>query len=545
MEEEFQPQDVECTGEREARPKRGASQVTDFKAYHRTGAPGTGKVAAAVLKIETPDKGKDITTSTKETHHGTPKYKRALSSDAPTTPTESNTPLSPQPEMSELDSLKEELKRQREANEKIKTELEEARLRNEIDREKMKQLEWQTAKQKLEEERASMAQAHEEAMKAINEAAPQPKDESSVEYLKQKLAELTGEKATKPREQDDSKQKQVADQLQELRKQQQQITQAAKEAAKDHEDNPQIQELLKKLEVKEDPKPAPQDDQARLMEHLLSTLQGKEVESQMTRQKEILRQFLVDSNKTSTTGGATTLKPELLKKLSGESDTFNMTEWLAKRNRHQSEEAQCDPGTEECKQHKKSGMLEKATTNIQQKQTWPQKNLLEDWADEDLEFKHLQFEHMVAGETRTIEMGTDPAQILGRLRLLRRMAYAKLRGYEWPLIRKMYAAILRSIETRENTWENNFDRYEAILYKRAPTKREDRTGTQQGSSKKWFCRDWNKGNCSKSAPHKAWFGTGTNAIQRTVLHMCATCYMKDKTQKDHPEGSENCPHKDA
>ena len=72
-----------------------------------------------------------------------------------------------------------------------------------------------------------------------------------------------------------------------------------------------------------------------------------------------------------------------------------------------------------------------------------------------MEFKNIQFEHMVAGEVRTIEMCTEPAQILGRLRLLRRMAYAKLRGYEWHIIRKMYAAIVRSIESNENTWESN------------------------------------------------------------------------------------------
>ena len=160
--------------------------------------------------------------------------------------------------------------------------------------------------------------------------------------------------------------------------------------------------------------------------------------------------------------------------------------------------------------------------------------------------KHMQFEHFVAGETRTIQMATEPSQILGRLKLLRRMAYARLRGYEWPLIRKMYAAILRSIETKENTWESNFDRYETILYRRQPTSRKEEKAIGAGiPTKKWFCRDWNKGNCTKTAPHKSWFGTGSNAVQRTVLHMCAVCYMKDHLQKDHPESSEACPHKQA
>ena len=95
----------------------------------------------------------------------------------------------------------------------------------------------------------------------------------------------------------------------------------------------------------------------------------------------------------------------------------------------------------------KSGMLDRSTMNIRQKQVWPQKNLGEDWAEEELEYKQIRFEHLVAGETRTIELCTDPAQILGRLRLLRRIAYLWLRGYEWFMLRKMYAAILTSIET--------------------------------------------------------------------------------------------------
>ena len=64
--------------------------------------------------------------------------------------------------------------------------------------------------------------------------------------------------------------------------------------------------------------------------------------------------------------------------------------------------------------------------------------------------------------------------------------------------------------------------------------------------KKWFCRDWNKSEgCSKQAPHKAWFGTGTNAVSRTVLHICAACYMKERAVREHPETSEACPHKSS
>ena len=195
----------------------------------------------------------------------------------------------------------------------------------------------------------------------------------------------------------------------------------------------------------------------------------------------------------------------------------------------------------------KSGMLDKSTTNIQHKEVWPQKNLGEDWAEEEIEFKQLCFEHLVAGETRTIETCSDPAQTLGRLRLLRRIAYLKLRGIDWPLLRKMYAAILSSIETREYSWESNFDRFESILYRKVLTERypdkEVRDHRQQEGRKR-FCSDFNKPEgCPKNSPHPVWFGTGPASTKRMVYHCCATCLVRDRIMKDHPEGHQECPHR--
>ena len=204
-----------------------------------------------------------------------------------------------------------------------------------------------------------------------------------------------------------------------------------------------------------------------------------------------------------------------------------MAEWLSMFNKQDQGEFNMD---EEGKtKGSRSGILDKATANILHKEVWPQKNLLEDWADEEISFSQLQFEHYIAGEARTIELCTEPAQILGRLRLLRRMAYAKLRGYDWILIRKMYAAIVTSIEAGENTWESGFDRFESILYKRIP----GRTPKERTEIKKWYCREFNRAEgCTKQSPHKGQVGAA--GITRTVLHMCAACWMKDK-RKGHTQ----------
>ena len=195
----------------------------------------------------------------------------------------------------------------------------------------------------------------------------------------------------------------------------------------------------------------------------------------------------------------------------------------------------------------KSGMLDKATSHIQQKQILPQKNLGEDWAEEEVEFKQLRFEHLVAGETRTIETCTDPAQILGRLKLLRRIAYLKLRGYDWYLLRRMYAAILTSIETAEYSWESNFDRFETILYsKRAAQDNRNQPNREEKrpEGRKRYCRNCNRPEgCPKSSPHPIWMGSGANAVKKMVYHYGALCLVKDKLPKEHPEGHPDCPHR--
>ena len=202
----------------------------------------------------------------------------------------------------------------------------------------------------------------------------------------------------------------------------------------------------------------------------------QQLKTALTAQKEedpnkaLLKALVTQQNKTAGEGGTSMLKPSILNKLAaGNSNT--MAEWLASLNKQEEGESEIskfpllieDDSTNRPSKVK-SGILDKAITNIQQKQVWPQQNLGEDWADE-VEFKQMRFEHLVAGETRTIKTCTDPAEILGRLRLLQRVSYLKLRGYDWHLIRKMYAAILTSIETKEYSWESNFDRFETILYR--------------------------------------------------------------------------------
>ena len=435
-------------------------------------------------------------------------------------------------------ALAEQLEVQQQTSIKLQQELAEIQLQSKIQLEQQKNEQWNLAIKRIKEEQQAAKAQHEQQMTNIEDLikttlATKPEDLDLTTTLAA-LIQSRGDTEKQKKEEEKKKNKELMAQLLE---QQKQIALQAAELQKSSLDE-ESQVLLSTITTQATPKETEQqgDLQKQFIQQLKRTLGIKDTKDP---QRAVLKQFLSKSNTINTPGGATTLKPNLLKQLTGEEEDFNMAEWLAMFNRQDQGELKGDIDDEGRHRSNKSGILDKATSNIQHKEVWPQKNLLEDWADEDVSFKQMQFEHHVAGEARTIELCTEPAQILGRLRLLRRMAYAKLQGYEWNLIRKMYAAILTSIEARENTWESTFDRFESILYSKQPTRQAPR----DREIKKWFCRDYNRPEgCTKTSPHKA--PVGAAGIIRTVTHICAACWMKGKQEKRHPEGHDTCPHRD-
>ena len=161
--------------------------------------------------------------------------------------------------------------------------------------------------------------------------------------------------------------------------------------------------------------PTHTSQQESLMQQLRTALSGKKEEDP---NKAILKALVMQHNKAPGEGGTNTLRGSILRGITP--GTGGMADWLVNLNKQDEGEFELSHFPlivdEEAKSGKvRSGILDRATTNIQQKQVWPQQNLGEDWADEDVEFKQLRFEHLVAGETRTIETCTEPAEILGRL----------------------------------------------------------------------------------------------------------------------------------
>ena len=440
-------------------------------------------------------------------------------------------------------TLQEQLLEKQRLNAELQEQLDALQMEHKLDQENKALKEKQLAIQKLQEAKETARLEHEKRLEQIKEQQVTVGGNPTLDWLKQQM-ELASQKDSA--EQDKKKEEAQAKlrQLKLITEQKAKLQQEAQILAQGIEGiDEEVQEVLKQAGIGE---PISQtSEQDKLLQQLKAALTTKETPSTVDTQKEIIKYFLTSGNKTQGIGGTNTLKPQLLKRLTGETEDFSMPDWLGRFNKQ--EQGEWSDISDDPKQNKvRSGMLDRATADIQHKEIWPQKNLMEDYADEEVDFKQIAYEQYIAGEARTIETSTDPSEILGRLRLMRRMAYIRLRGYDWPIVRKMYAAIVRSIEARENTWESNFDRFETILYRRTITNSNtNKYSTKQEVNKKiWFCRDWNKEGCTKNTPHKAWFGSGPSAIQRTVSHVCATCYLKDRSQRDHPETSESCPHRD-
>ena len=501
------------------RPKRGASKVSDYRQYHLSGdleEVVQGKVSEAIVKLE-------------------------QTLDEPTMSSEEETQ-----NMELLAAARE----QKEKSHKMQLQVENMKLRNEIEAEKLQQEQWEAAMQHLKNTREKMLEQHTrnmDQMKNISQTTIDRQSAKAVHWLQKELDSQEGLEPQKSEQEEAEAEK--ARLLEDLHRQQEQlqrqiseVTQAAPRMGWGCGPTQEAQTETRTC-----------DQQELLMGQLRTALAPKGEDKDPN--KAILKALLTSSNKTVGPSGTSTLKADILSKLTGEGE-FSMAEWLASLNKQEegesdalkylSKEDDVDCRSD-CKHAKfRSGMLDKSTTNIRHKEVWPQKNLGEDWAEEEMEFKQLKFEHLVAGETRTIETCTDPAQILGRLRLLRRIAYLKLRGIDWQLLRKMYAAILSSIETREYSWESNFDRFESILYRKVLTERHTDKDREHKPTegRKRFCRDYNRPEgCPKSSPHSVWFGNGPGSTKRLVCHCCAACLIRDKTMRDHPEGHAECPHR--
>ena len=296
------------------------------------------------------------------------------------------------------EELQEQLEEERENSKRLMEDKEIMKIRNELETKKLKQKQWETAIEQLKQTREHAEQEHARAITEIKEKAEAAKSEvltTVLDWFKTQVADLSLPNTDTEQE---KARKEKNKQIEELMEQQEEI---AKKLA----------DLKGEARIDTAKTEATGITQEALLKQLRGILSGKQEEDP---NRMLLKAMVMAQNKVPGEGGTHTLKQGIVNSLSPQEGMNDMAEWLASLNKQEEGESELskflNTGDGEHKTGKvKSGILDRATTNIQQKQVWPQQNLGEDWADEDIEFKQIKFEHMVAGETRTIETCTGPA----------------------------------------------------------------------------------------------------------------------------------------
>ena len=329
------------------RPKRTASKVVNFRTYHLSGDLDKelqGRVGQVVNTFE------EIYSSTED--------------------------LSV--EMSETEKLQKELDEKRAANKLAAQQAEEMRIRNELEEESLKEQEWELAFQQMRDKREKIASTHKQKMEDLKKMADAAEEtggkEGAIEWLQAQLKKI-GAPTTEPteaelraRKEREEKEKKIA----EVRAQQEKLAKQMADLTGETINLPTSKE----------------DEQAQLLQQLHNALESRPEDPQ----KAMLRALTTRGNKLEGPGGVNRLNPDILGRLNSEAGIGGDTsEWLANFNKAEEGESLLKLGADgegDCRHTKlRSGMLDKSTMNIKQKQVWPQKNLGEDWAEEEMDFK--------------------------------------------------------------------------------------------------------------------------------------------------------------
>ena len=186
----------------------------------------------------------------------------------------------------------------------------------------------------------------------------------------------------------------------------------------------------------------------------------------------------------------------------------------------------------------KSGLVARSTDNVRYPQTWPHVALQDEFFNQALEFKELDFRLFVAGE---LEIATSPdisdRERTGRLLLLKQLAY--LHGvHDWGILRNIYLSVVRKIEMGSLHWGSSFMHdIQWILTKHTVTQasRTSRPITKAGRNnapdkKIWYCIDYNRGKCAFRENHYS----NINGQQEWVTHTYSHCYKRDGSTPEHP-----------
>ena len=194
----------------------------------------------------------------------------------------------------------------------------------------------------------------------------------------------------------------------------------------------------------------------------------------------------------------------------------------------------------------KSGMAVTSSSSVKVQLKWPHSQLQYHYVTQSLGYSDLNLPLLVAGELEIITNCTSEVERSGRLNLLKILSY-EANTYAFKVISDWYAAYIRAIEMGRANWGTSpYVAGQAILARHRPVEKgveKTEVGKKgkvlRGQENKsiFFCANFNRNKCSKSAPHDS--TVRGKSVQ--VLHICAACWLKSASKVHHAESSADCP----
>ena len=151
----------------------------------------------------------------------------------------------------------------------------------------------------------------------------------------------------------------------------------------------------------------------------------------------------------------------------------------------------------------KSGRFAKHSTKVKKPQSWPHNHLDPQFVHHIPKFADLTWDQLVAGELSVIADTHSDRQKSGRIKLLRQLAYWKVRTADFSRVKKLYAAIVSRIEQGKAKWDSDFELTEIMVMGDTGSGGPKHSfgsnrAAKPDSKNTYFCKKFQTGDCSQS-----------------------------------------------
>jgi len=174
---------------------------------------------------------------------------------------------------------------------------------------------------------------------------------------------------------------------------------------------------------------------------------------------------------------------------------------------------------------------------------WPHTMLEFSYASSDIPYEKLDPALLVAGELGVI-LNSGPEEHTARIKLLQKIMYYS-KDYTWLATRSVHEAIPLEIERGVREWkDHDYRDIESAMLYRHPIQPQTSNKVQYqqkqpSQGRRFFCLDFNRSRCQHTGSHDAQVGSSIQNVE----HFCAACWRRGRQIREHPESSDECPHR--